>query len=119
MRRAMFAAVLALAAACGGNPTGATTVTQASVRDFQFLPASLTIKAGTEVRWTNFGNAPHTVTSDNALFSSGNLAAPSGGGTYGGATSGGTFTHMFATAGTFPYHCSNYPAMTGTVTVTP
>lgn len=27
------------------------------------------------------------------------------------------FVHTFATAGSFPYHCSIHPAMTGTVTV--
>jgi len=30
---------------------------------------------------------------------------------------GGTFAHMFAAAGTFPYHCSIHSGMTGSVTV--
>jgi len=40
-----------------------------------------------------------------AELSSGQLAA------------GQVFQHTFATAGSFPYHCSNHPMMTGTVTV--
>lgn len=30
---------------------------------------------------------------------------------------GGTFAHTFATAGTFPYHCTRHSGMTGSVTV--
>jgi plastocyanin len=29
----------------------------------------------------------------------------------------GTFAHLFATAGTFPYHCARHPSMLDTVTV--
>jgi len=31
--------------------------------------------------------------------------------------SGGVYAHTFLTAGTFPYHCSIHPAMTGSVLV--
>jgi plastocyanin len=51
----------------------------------------------------------------------GNPANPGGGtkemdsGTISG--SGGTYQHTFATAGTFAYHCSIHPPMTGAVVV--
>ena len=35
----------------------------------------------------------------------------------GDLTSGAAFTHAFATAGTFAYHCTIHPFMTGTVVV--
>lgn len=34
-------------------------------------------------------------------------------------TPAGTFQHVFATAGTFPYHCTLHAGMTGTVIVDP
>lgn len=34
-------------------------------------------------------------------------------------SNGGVYTHTFANAGTFPYHCHIHPAMTGSITVDP
>lgn len=126
-----------IAAACGGstpmNPNnGGQTPTQppagtvsVTIRDFMFSSASLTIKAGTTVRWTNDGPSAHTTTSDAGAWDSGSLSAPGGGGGYGGGGSaGGTFDFTFMQVGDFPYHCSihppsSYPGFTGTVTVSP
>ena len=124
--------------ACGGysTPTGPTGGGQmsspppagtvaVSIQDFSFSPASVTIKAGTTVRWTNQGPSAHTTTSDGGVWTSGTLNAPSGAGGYmGGGTAAGTFDFRFTQAGTFAYHCSlhppsMYPGFTGTVTVTP
>lgn len=33
--------------------------------------------------------------------------------------SGATYVHTFATAGTFPYHCTVHPTMTASITVDP
>jgi len=53
----------------------------------------------------------------------GNPVAPPGGGTLElnslNIGPGGNFQHTFATAGTYPYHCSIHSAMTGTITVNP
>ena len=104
-------------------PSGTVGVT---IQDFTFSPASLTIKAGTSVRWTNNGPSAHTTVSDMGAWSSGVLSPPgSGGGVYGGGGSaGGTFEFTFMQPGTYPYHCaihppSMYPGFVGTVTVTP
>ena len=104
-------------------PSGTVGVT---IQDFTFSPASLTIKAGTSVRWTNNGPSAHTTVSDMGVWTSGVLSPPgSGGGVYGGGGSaGGTFDFTFTQPGTFPYHCaihppSMYPGFIGTVTVTP
>ena len=87
----------ASAAAGGGTP--------AKIIDFGFEPASINVKVGESVTWTNTGAAPHTATADDGSFDSKNLA------------SGATFTQAFAKAGTFAYHCAIHPAMKGTVTV--
>jgi len=130
---------IAVAAACGGssstptnpNPGGQTTAPPAgtvavSIQDFSFTPASITIKAGTTVRWTNMGPSTHTSVADAGAWNSGPISAPGGGGGYGGGggSAGGTFDFTFMTAGTYGYHCSihppsMYPSFTETVTVTP
>jgi len=76
-----------------------------SIVNMSFSPATLSVTAGTTVTWTNNDNMTHTVTSDGGIFDSGNLAA------------GKTFSKLFATAGSFPYHCSIHAGMTGTITV--
>jgi len=70
-----------------------------------FSPSDLTVDAGTAVTWTNTDRTSHTSTSDVASWNSGTIAP------------GGQFSFTFATAGTFPYHCSIHPGMTGTVVV--
>jgi plastocyanin len=95
-----------------------------TIEDYSFAPATLTVKAGTRVTWTNAGPSAHTVTSDDGAFDSGTLAAPSGGGGYGGGSPGGVFQSTFNTPGTYTYHCAIHPPATfpnfvGTVTVTP
>ena len=108
----------------GSNPPPASTTT-VTIKDFSFSPATVTIKAGSTVHWSNLGPSAHTTTSDTGLWSSGTLNSPSGGGGYGGSNSpGGSFDFTFATPGTYSYHCSLhpptlYPNFTGTITVTP
>ena len=88
----------------GGNNMGDSSI---SISGFKFSPAPLRVKAGTTVTWTNKDSAPHTVTSDNGAFtSSGNL------------NQNNFYAFKFVTAGTFPYHCSIHPSMTGSVIVT-
>src|SRR5438067_8670172 len=95
-----------------------------TIQDFTFSPGSLTIAAGTTVRWTNNGPSAHTTTSDAGAWSSGTLSPPSGGGGYGGGGSaGGTFDFKFTQPGNYSYNSSlhppsMYPAFTGMVLVT-
>ncbi len=102
-------------------PSG--SVVGVTIQDFSFSPSALTIKAGISVQWTNNGPSQHTATSDNGVWDSGTLGAPSGGGGYGGGSAGGTYRFTFNTPGTYRYHCtlhppSSYPSFTGTITVT-
>jgi plastocyanin len=82
-----------------------------SIQSMSFTPATITVKAGTIITWTNNDSADHTVTSDTNLFTSGQINAP---GLY---TSGGSFSYTFTAAGTYPYHCSYHSSMKGTVIV--
>ena len=109
----------------GGTSGGANaSVTSVSIHDFMFSPASVTVKVGSTVKWTNNGPSSHTTTSDAGAWDSGPLSAPmSGNGYGGGGSAAGTFQFTFNQTGTYGYHCiihppSAYPGFTGTVTVT-
>jgi|GEM_PF-2002590 len=73
--------------------------------NFTFDPTPLTVCAGDTVRWTNQDSAPHTSTSDTAVWDSGTL------------TTGQQYSFTFVSAGTYDYHCTFHPSMTATVEV--
>lgn len=84
-----------------------TTLAQPRIvmRDFKFVPASLTVKAGTTVEWANQDDEPHTVTSVSGLFRSGAI------------DSNAAFRFRFDRRGTYQFVCSIHPRMVGTVVV--
>jgi plastocyanin len=87
-------------------PTDARAATVAvAVEDFDFSPASRTIKVGDVVHWS-FSGSSHSVTSRDGLFDSG-ITDP-----------GGSFQFTFTKAGTFRYYCVVHPGlMSGTIVV--
>jgi len=90
------------------NPTTNPTGTGFNVRisNFAFSPASLSIKTGDTVIWTNQDSVAHTVISDSGSeISSTSLS------------NGATYSHTFTKSGTYKYHCSIHPSMHGTITV--
>lgn len=78
---------------------------QIEIQDFQFSPATLEVTVGTTVTWTNAGDAPHTVTSDDDVFDSGELG------------NGDTFSFTFDEAGEFAYHCDIHKKMKAKIVV--
>ena len=76
-----------------------------SINEMKFHPASIEIKVGDTVRWTNDDERDHTVAAADGSFKSGNLRG------------GDTFEHTFKKAGKFNYTCSYHPRMKGTVNV--
>ncbi len=84
------------------------------ISDFRFVPDTIRVPAGESVAWVNCDPAPiepHTTTADAGGWDSGALDPPSAGG------AGGTFVEDFPEAGTFRYHCTVHPFMTGVVLV--
>ena len=75
------------------------------IQGMAFGPATITVSAGTTITWTNKDAVGHTVTSTTGLFDSGLINANA------------SYSHMFSTAGTYPYTCTIHPLMTGTVVV--
>ena len=84
--------------------TPAVGATSVDIKDFQFNPAKVTIKVGGTVTWTNSGPSTHTVVGDGGIDS-------------GDLSKGKSYSKTFDTAGTFNYHCSIHPSMTGQVIV--
>jgi plastocyanin len=76
-----------------------------SIKDLKFSPATVTIKSGQTVMWTNNDDRDHNVTADDGSFKSGNLGA------------GKSFRNTFSQKGTFPYRCTYHPRMRGSIVV--
>ena len=112
------------ALACGSNsptytPMGGNscipTSTQVCMVNKNFSPANLSISHGTTVTWMNGDAVNHTVgnaTGSADIYTSGFIAP------------GSSFSHTFATPGTFAYYCGLHGAdgnpptgMHGTITV--
>jgi plastocyanin len=75
-------------------------------QEWNYTPNDLTAVVGATITWTNTGAVAHTVTADaGASFDSGNLDPQA------------TFSFTPDTSGTFAYHCTFHPWMTGNLTV--
>jgi plastocyanin len=79
--------------------------TTVKIDNFSFSPATVTVPAGTTVRWTNADDIPHTIVSDDKLFKSKALDTDE------------QFTYTFTKPGTYSYFCGLHPRMTGKVVV--
>jgi plastocyanin len=78
---------------------------EVKIDNFSFTPPTLTVKAGTQITWTNADDIPHTVVSDDQAFKSEVLDTDE------------KFTFTASKPGTYPYFCSIHPKMTGKVVV--
>lgn len=85
--------------------TGGPGTNEVWIQNMAFTPSTITVTAGTTIKWTNKDAVTHNVTSDTGVFSSGSMVT------------GATFTFTFATAGTYSYKCTIHPSMTASVTV--
>jgi len=102
--------VQAAAAAALSGPAGTAALsapaagTATGIAGFAFAD-TLRIRAGQTITWTNNDPVPHTVTSDDGQWDSGDIAT------------GRSFSRRFEMPGTHAYHCGNHPAMQGTIVV--
>jgi plastocyanin len=89
-----------------GRTDAAQTIT-VTTTDYQFTMQSITISPGDTVTWTNNSGTTHTSTSNSGVWDSGDIVT------------GSSFSQVFTTTGTFPYHCKYHVnlGMTGTIIV--
>jgi plastocyanin len=119
LTRSIALAVIALC--CGlvliADPEGvqpwATSIAQAgeaqdvAIHNYRFTPGMLIVSVGTTVTWTNRDFDVHTVVADDTppTFKSAGLDTDD------------SFSFTFHKAGTYSYHCSVHPHMTGKIVV--
>ena len=75
------------------------------IADSAFSPATMTIAVGDTVTWTNADGRPHTVTSNDGAFDSGNLDERQ------------VFSFTFSEPGTYTYHCNYHDQMQASIVV--
>lgn len=81
---------------------------QVTINNFAFGPADITVKKGTKVTWTNQDSTSHTVTETDGKTGPDSKTL----------SNGQSYSFTYNNTGSFSYHCSIHPEMTGTVTVT-
>ncbi len=75
------------------------------MKNFAFVPDTVTIAPGQTVRWVNDDDTPHTITASDKSFDSGNLNKKD------------AWTYAFAKPGTYAYICAYHPYMKAKVVV--
>lgn len=102
----VLVAALLVSAGCrkSTKKVSPTTENAVQIADFAFNPDTITVTAGMEITWTNEDSTVHTVTG--ADFESGEIKPAQ------------SYNHAFSSPGTYDYHCSIHPSMTGQVVVT-
>ena len=121
-RPALLVMAIGMLASCGASasPTPSTTptptpnpnATSAVVNvpssggygASSFVPGAVSISVGSSVDWSNSDSTEHHPTADDGSWDADLPAGADG-------------TVRFNTAGTWSYHCSIHPTMTGTITV--
>jgi plastocyanin len=112
MKKAIAYAAIALAtlaAGCGRetpatSQTNQVAVVKVAMHNMQFSPATVDIKKGDVVEWTNDDITPHTATSPS--FGDSGAIAP-----------GKSWRHTFTQAGNLPYACTFHPTMKGVINI--
>ena len=84
------------------SPTEQNVIT---IENSAYNPANLVVKVGDKVTWKNSDTMQHTATFDSLPIDTGTLNPNE------------SATISFPTAGTFTYHCTFHPGMTGTIIV--
>jgi plastocyanin len=106
IRRLVFLFALALLAVAGAqsvSAAGHSVTIVGTPQSASFSPGSLTIALNDTVTWSNDSPTIHYV-----VFAGASPIA---------VQNNTPYTKTFTSAGTFSYHCSKHPAMTGTVVV--
>ena len=99
------AAALLLGTVLPAPAADAPKPTVVHITMFKFVPATVTVPAGTTITFVNDDDEPHTVTATDKSFDSDGMDTHQ------------SWKHAFAKPGTTSYFCELHPYMKGTVVV--
>lgn len=97
-----------LLAAAAGTATvnaPANAPVEVKIDNYSFMPADITVSAGTTITWVNHDDVPHTVRNNDGTIKSKALDTDE------------KFSMTFDKPGTYEYFCSIHPKMTAKVVV--
>jgi amicyanin len=103
-RHLVLASLLAAVGLVMLGPVAAAADASVSIRDFAFQPATVTVRVGDTVTWTNRDDVVHNV-------------QWSGGSSSPDLENGESYSRTFTSTGVFSYICGPHPFMTGSVRV--
>jgi plastocyanin len=83
----------------------AVATTAVEMRQIAFVPSRIEVSAGATVEWVNRDPLVHTVTATDGAWDSGDIRPDA------------TWRHTFDRPGTYAFHCTPHPFMTGVVVV--
>ena len=86
--------------ASAATPASASSIT---IKDFEFKPTPLKVKAGVKIKITNRDDTTHTLTANKGAFDAGHISP------------GKTASIVVKKPGTYPYHCEIHNFMKGTI----
>jgi plastocyanin len=104
MNARLFAYALLTISVTGPHAVQAADVSVV-IKNFDYSPMALDIKAGTTVVWKNLDGEPHTIASTDGLFRSPAL------------DQNDSYSFTFDRPGLFQYICSIHPKMKAIITV--
>ena len=87
------------------SPKASAGPEKVTIADFEYKPASVTVKPGAKVIWANEDVSNHTVTFD------------TGPGDLGNVDENGMLSTRFDATGRYSYVCQYHPSMKGTIAV--
>jgi len=105
MRTLLVAALAAAAIPASASASPAPPEAIVHIRDDAFVPATITVRAGTKVTFVNDDDDAHTATADDESWDSEGLNQTQ------------RWTHAFTKVGKVTYHCTVHPMMHGTIVV--
>jgi plastocyanin len=100
---AVVAVLITLNATSDDSSAGNASGTAVSIKNFQFSPNPIVVKAGSTLTVTNHDGTAHTFTANDKSFDTGDI-------------NGGTkATVKIGAPGKYAYHCNIHNYMTGTI----
>ncbi|MDQ3624513.1 MAG: plastocyanin/azurin family copper-binding protein [Verrucomicrobiota bacterium] len=82
-----------------------TELHEVAIKEFQYAPATLSVRSGDTISWTNQDVVPHTATGETPGLDSGSM------------DTGKVWRYVALTKGSYSYKCAFHPTMAGTFEV--